>query len=132
MVLRWPADFPEDCPPEEAQTANGVYYYIVKSDPPEPSDFVSLYHRNRRLADRRIKRGASQCQTMGLSVFTLENDAVQCAIHNTRIGDRIARLVLGPDAGKVLPTPGGFESHHTWWHPEGYDPTAAATDVTAL
>ena len=132
MAIRWPADFPDDCPPEEAEPANGVYYCIVKNDPPQPSDFVSLYHRNRRLADRRIKRGASQCQTIGLSVYAHENDAVQCARQNTQIGDKIALLVLGPDAGKILPTPGGFESHHTWWHPEGYDPTDAATDVTDL
>lgn len=28
MALRWPADFPEDCPLEEATPANGVYYYL--------------------------------------------------------------------------------------------------------
>lgn len=44
MSLRWPADFPENCPPEEAYPTNGVYYRVVKTDPPELGDFVSLYH----------------------------------------------------------------------------------------
>ena len=129
MVLRWPADFPEDCPPEEAQPADGVYYYIVKNDPPEPSDFVSLYHRNRELALRRVRNGiVTECQTMGLSIFTEQSDAVARARQYTRIGDKIAQLTLGPDAGKILPTPRDGDSHHTWWKAEGYGPIA----VTAI
>lgn len=133
MAVRWPADFPEDCPPEEANPAGGVFYYVVKNDPPEPSDFISLYHRDRELAEKRVRRGASLCQTMGLSTYADENDAVRCAREFPKIGNRIARLTLEPDAGNVQYTPSGsFTSHHTWWLAEVYDPTEAGTVVIAL
>ena len=133
MALRWPADFPEDCPPEEAAPANGVYYYIVKNDPPEAGDFVSLYHRDRDLAERRARRGASLCQTMGLSIYTDAYDAVKCARDYPKIGDKIARLTLGPDTGKVQHTPSAsFASHHTWWLVEGCDPTKIAAVLAVL
>ena len=133
MVLRWPADFPEDCPPEEAQTANGVYYYIVKSDPPELADFASLYHRNRKLALRRVRNGiVTECQTMGLSIFIERSDAVARARQYTGIGDKIAQLTLGADAGEILSTPRDGDSHHTWWKAKDYDPVAAAAVVLNL
>ena len=133
MVLRWPADFPEDCPPEEAQPPRGVFYYIVKTDPAQAGDFVPLYHRNRELALRRVRNGiVTECQTMGLSIFTDQSDAVARARQYTGIGDKIAELALGPDAGKILPTPRGRDSHHTWWKAEGYDPIAVTAIVLNL
>ena len=133
MVIRWPADFPEGCPPEAAQPADGVYYYIVKNDPPEPGDFLSLYHRNRKLALRRVRNGiVTECQTMGLSIFINQPDAVARALEYTRIGDKVAQLTLGADAGKILPTPRDGDSHHTWWRTEDYDPAAAADVVLNL
>ena len=133
MLLRWPPGFPEDCPPQEAYPANGVYYRIVKNDPPEPGDFASLYRQNRQLADDRIQSGrATQCQTMGLSVFADGNEAVRRAIRFHLIGNKIARLTLGPAAGKILPTPTNGDSHHTWWQAVAYDPTDGATVVINL
>ena len=133
MLLRWPEDFPEDCPPEEADLANGVFYYIVKANPPRSSDFIPLYHRNRGLAMRRVRNGiVTECQTMGLSIFADQSDALARARQYPEIGDRIAQLALGPDAGKILSTPRDGDSHHTWWKAEGYDPAAVATVVLDL
>lgn len=130
---RWPADFPPHCPPGTALPADGVFYRIIKSDPPGPGDFVSQYHHNRRLADRNIRQGsATQCETMGLSVFADENDAADRARRYPGIGSRIAGLTLGPASGKILATPRGNNSHHTWWLPDGYDATQIAADVINL
>ena len=52
----WPPDFPEDCPPEDAVPADGVYYRIVNNDPPQSSDFVSVYHLRRERAMREVRR----------------------------------------------------------------------------
>ena len=41
--LGWPSYFPDDCPPEQASVPNGIYYRIVRTDPPDQSDFVSVY-----------------------------------------------------------------------------------------
>lgn len=126
----WPADFPADCPPAAALAADGVFYRVVKCDPPALCDFVSQYHQNRKLADRNIRQGiVSQCHTMGLSVFANESDAVARARRYPQIGRLIARLTLAPDSGKIQPTPRHGDSHHTWWLPEGYNPTDAAIVV---
>ena len=129
----WPADFPEDCPPDEADPADESYYRIVKSDPPETSDFVSLYHQNSRLADRNIISGrATKCETMGLSTYTDKGQALECARQFPQLGDKIARLTLKNDAGQVLATPRGVgDTHHTWWKAEGFDPIGSAKVVTS-
>jgi len=36
----WPDDFPKDVPPFDALDAAGIAYRIVKTDPPDESDFV--------------------------------------------------------------------------------------------
>ena len=120
----WPTDFPADCPPGDAGPSNGIYYHIVKSDPPGPGDFVSQYDKNRRRAENNVIRGyASLCETMGLSTFTDINDAVDCFHHYPMLGDKIARLTLGREAGKVKATPRySGESHHTWWKNQDFDP----------
>ena len=133
VTPRWQADFPDDCPPAEATPADGIYYRIVKNDPPEAGDFVSLYRLDRRLAVLRIKRGTvTQCETMGLSVYADADDATYWAERLPKIGDKIARLVLAPSAGEILPTPREGNSHHTWWQAMDYDPTVTATVETPI
>lgn len=130
VSYNWPADFPLDCPPGAALPADGVFYRIVNNDPTGLGDFVSQYRQNRRLADRNIRQGnATQCETMGLSVFANKSDAVARARRYPGIGDRIARLTLAPYSGKIQPTPRDGDSHHTWWLLEGYNPTGIAIVV---
>ena len=129
----WPADFPEDCPPEQALPADGTYYRIVKTDPPESSDFVSMYHQDRNRAEDAIRRGRrTLCETMGLSFFADIGQAVQCAGRYRRMGKKIETVTLTPNAGKALETPSEFPSHHTWWREERFDPTRYAQVVHRL
>lgn len=126
----WPTEFPEDCPPTQAHAANGSYYRIVKSDPPVRDDFVPVYIRNRRLAERVVSRGRrTLCETFGLSVYSDWNDAVQCASQYPKIGNMIANVNPTSSCGKVLHTGGEFDSHHTWWIVEGFDPTTLVSEV---
>ena len=133
MVLRWPADFPENCPPEGANPAGGIFYRIVKNDPPELGDFIPIYHLNRRRANDMMRRNSGvQCMLMGLSVYVDANEAVWYARRYHSLGDKIARLALEADAGEMLPTPRDGNSHHTWWQADGYNPVAIATVVMNL
>jgi hypothetical protein len=129
----WPADFPDDCPPEGASATDGTYYRIVKSDPPETSDFVSVYDQNRARAEKEVGRSRrTLCETMGLSVFADIDDALQCASRYRNLGKDIASVTLTPDSGKILETPGQFSSHHTWWKAEEFDPMRDAQVVRSL
>ena len=98
----WPADFPDDCPPEDAVPAGGVYYRIVKNDPPQSS------------------------------VYEDRDDAIKCALKFDSLGTHIAAADLTPDSGKILKTPGLFPSHHTWWIADGFDATALSASVDSL
>lgn len=127
LSYTWPEDFPEGCPPEQASRVNGTYYRIVKNDPPESGDFVSNYHLNQKRAEREISRGRrTQCETMGLSVYTESVDAIQCAQQFPKLGSKIAHLFLTPASGTALKTGSGWDSHNTWWKPQGFDPVGSA------
>ena len=129
----WPADFPEDCPPEQAVPANGTYYRIVRNDPPESSDFVSVYHLDRIRASRVIRSGRrTQCETMGLSIYADMNDAVANARRFKNIGDKIARITLRAESGKTLKTDGGYPSHYTWWKEESFEASSSVQVVDSL
>lgn len=80
-----------------------------------------------------IRRGSeAQCILMGLSVYTDANDAVRNARRYHNLGNKIARLTLGVDAGKILPTSRDGNSHYTWWQADGYNPIVIASVVTNL
>ena len=123
-LWNWPTDFPQDCPPYESGPADGSYYRIVKSDPPKPGDFVSVYYLSRGRAEKEVSDGKiSLCEIMGLSTFTDEDHARACARQFPQLGSKIAKLSLGKEAGKVLPTPRDiWTSHHTWWQATGIRP----------
>lgn len=92
-----------------------------------------MYHQNRTRAEGIIKRGErTMCETMGLSVYADENDAVQCALQYPNIGNKIARLTLTPASGRAIPTDGGFPSHHTWWKVRDFNPIDSVEVVHIL
>ena len=125
----WPPDFPDDCPPEDAVPANGVYYRIVKTNTPQSSDFVSIRHKDPDRADLAIANGLeTPCTTIGISVFEEKDEAVRRARKYRRLGSMLARVTLTPDTGKILhtPRPRGGGSHHTWWPVHGLDPVSVS------
>ena len=69
---------------------------------------------------------------MGLSTYTDKNQALECARQHPQLGDKIARLTLANDAGKVLAAPRVVgDTHHTWWKAEWFDPIGSAKVVTS-
>ena len=133
LPFNWPEDFPKDCPPEHAPHADGTYYRIVRNDPPEQSDFVSIYNLNRKRAEVEIGRGRrTQCETMGLSVYSELIHAIECAKQYPKLGDKIARLCLTPASGKAVQTGRGLDSHNTWWKALGFDPLESAQVIQII
>ena len=133
LPLNWPTDLPEDCPPEDSVAANGTYFRIVKSNPPVEADFASVYEINRKRAERQIRLGRrSECETMGLSVYSNIDDAVECARQFPGLGGIVAELDLSPDSGRTLLTVGGFASHNTWWKPADFNPLPISRAIIQL
>ena len=71
------------------------------------------------------------CETMGLSVYAEQNDAIQCA-KQYNLGDKIATIALTEQSGKLLRTHGGFDSHVTWWKAEHFNPNQAVLVVVDI
>lgn len=116
----WPDRLPDDCPPDEAEAADGRVFRIVKADPPTADDFRSVREQQPR---RKVK---DECQACGLSVFGAVDDATDMrdAIPAFR-GRLIAEGELSGEMGVMKPTPRNGNTHITWWTPEGLDPSPA-------
>ena len=67
--MQWPDHFPDDCPPENALSASGEVYRLVRKVPPKKLDFKS--HRENQ---PNRKFNAPECTVCGLSVYTDTED----------------------------------------------------------
>ena len=132
VSLTWPADLPEDCPPDTALPANGTYYRVVKNDPPEPGDFLSVYLLDPKRGENIRRHRITRRQVMGLSVYADRTSARECAAKYRRMGNKIAGVYLTPNAGQTLETPGQVPAHHTWWKYEEFNPAEHAEVVDSL
>lgn len=108
--MEFPSDWPAECPPSNAENANGDFYRIVKSCPPEDVDFLSLVELGRRFGKSKA------CQAHGLSGFTKLEDARHYITLFPKLGSKIAKGNLAEENGKLLVTPNSNSPrHHTWW-----------------
>lgn len=113
--MSWPKFYPPNCPPADAKPANGVFFRLVKSNPPEPKDFIPHFKQFPN------KAFECPCKASGISVNPDDGNAINLL---KRIPGYKKKLVavgeLSPDCGVVLCTPiESNPSHHTWWHPDG-------------
>lgn len=110
--MRFPDNWPENCPPEDADDAAGIVYRIVKNVPPLPEDLATHFETNRL-------RNAPACLRCGLSVFREVRDVVHQRLLLPKLGEFIASADLKPEHGKAKLTPGTQPTHTTWWAYEG-------------
>src|SRR5260370_39057749 len=64
--MSWPAFFPPDCPPPDAEAVTRQVLRFVDHDPPQAEDFLSLLQSGRSVPQNK------RCEAAGLSVFTDE------------------------------------------------------------
>lgn len=122
MCLAFPSDWPNGCPPEDAQDANGTVFRIVKNDPPNDVDFISHFESGR------IPK-APPCLRCGLSVFRELKDAVHQRLLMPKLGRWIAKATLEAVHGKTKLTQGQQPTHTTWW---AYDGVQRASPFTVV
>ena len=116
--MKWPAHFPENCPPVDSEPASGYVYRLIEGTIPDEMDFKPY----RELSpDRNF--AASECQACGLSVYRDLKDVRQLRNRVPRMRRKsVAVGALSPDLGRILNTPSlSYQSHHTWWQPEDED-----------
>lgn len=111
----FPDYYPKNVPPKTALDANGVFYRLVKHNPPTPKCFDNMY-----LADpNRLKRykGVKLTYCYGTSLYTDES-SLDNAFNKfpEGVGDRfVAKGELSPCDGKMLKTGAPDTTHYTVW-----------------
>jgi hypothetical protein len=115
-VLRFPAWFPPNCPPDSASDADGVVFRFVANDPIDPTDFES--HHERKLALQ-----SNACRRCSLSVYkSLEiarDRLVSLRTRNPKRAEKhIAQGELTSADGK-LSQAGQDPDHYEWWAFDG-------------
>jgi hypothetical protein len=105
---KFPADWPENCPPEDAVDANIEVFGCSKEFPPGKKDFKTAYEKN-------YKPDADPCLRRGLSVSITYEDAKKICEMFPRINKHIVSAQLTPGDGKIKKTKGPVPSHHTFW-----------------
>lgn len=112
----FPADFPADCPPADAEDAIGQVHRIVTSHELRAEDYLT-YAESGRLPK------ADPCRRHGLSVYRSFEEARHHQELRPYLGGFIASGELTPDAGKTKLT-NRRTGHTTWWPYPGIDRTA--------
>lgn len=123
QVLKFPDDWPADCPPADALDASGEFYRLFKTNPPASKDLMTHHERGTRLHD-------PPCLRCGLSVFRDRNDAEHQSRIYPKLGKIIGKAVLQPAHGTTKQT--GKPTHTTWWMVTGVDRAAAFTSFEEI
>lgn len=107
--MQFPTDWPENCPPQDAEDAHGNVYRVVKLDPVGADDFRTQHETGRM-------PNAPACLRCGLSVFQdLESAQHQHDLF-PKLGGFIAKGRLESKHGKIKRTPTSRAPRHTtWW-----------------
>ena len=109
--MSFPNNWPTECPPSDALNCNGLYFHILKENPPGADDLRSFHEKGRAL---RFQPKCA-CMPFGLSVFTDRDDVLHMRRTMPYLGKWIGTLTLTQQDGMVLLTPGQRPTHNTWW-----------------
>lgn len=118
---------PTGCPPEAAEEIidKKEVFRLVKTQPPTLADFKS----QRAEKPQAVFHGVTECQALGLSVFTERQDSEKALKLPVLRGRFVCRVSLGAGAGRIQQT--GRPSHHTWWPLAEFDILAHSNVETA-
>lgn len=117
--LTWPSFYPSCCPPDDATSAEGVVFRLVRNDPPSADDFLPWSVENDRV-DK-----STHCQSCAVSVFDRLDDVRQMQRRVPAQRPKpVAEGELKSEMGVTKPT-GKNRGHRSWWLPEGIDPSPA-------
>lgn len=111
--MTFPQYLPLGCPPAAAPPACGEVFRVVKSDPPDDTDFRTPYEAG-TLPTRPL------CLRCALSVARMPDDVVHLRSVYPQLGSLVAGGVLEVADGVLQPSPNRLQpTHETWWPFDG-------------
>lgn len=113
-AVKFPSDWPENCPPSDAVECGMEFYRAVEAFP-DAAEFKTAFQNGK------FKK-VCPCLRRGLSVL----ESLQAALHHTSLFPKRKIIILAlvdQQHGKAKSTPSKTQPKHwTWWPPEGLDP----------
>lgn len=122
--MHWPNDFPENCPPNDAQARSIIVYMLISTPIDVEKDFLPLYDRQPKGQANLREDAWRWCQAKGLSVFENKEHlrSIQGNVRRFK-NHQIGRFRITPAMGVLKPTSSLYgDSHRTWWFPVGIKP----------
>jgi hypothetical protein len=108
-MLKYPPDWPENCPPQDATPAGGDLYRIVSSNPPRIDDLESYEELG-------TPARGSECRRRAISVFETREMACHRLRYSPYLGSAVAKGTLDATHGKLKLT-NAKSGHIAWWCP---------------
>ena len=119
LEYAWVEDLPKNCPPPKAVPPDDETFFRLVDVPVTDRDYSS----NRRLFPQKFFK-VSECIARSTSLFDDPETCAEMLRFPRHRGKKVARLVLPPESGLVMPT-GERDNHVSWWRAVGFDPIAA-------
>ena len=107
--MEYREDLPNGCPPAEAKPLTMRLYRLIRSFPPEESDFDSQWLEH---SEKQAEWENIECRAKGLSLFISLRVARQKAKGRRMLRKEVCAVKVTPESGLVEQT-SGF--HFTWW-----------------
>lgn len=116
--MQWPDFFPDECPPDNSESATGIVFRLISGNKPKEKDFLSY----RELYPSK-KFKLPECRVCSLSVYKLADDIerLKRRVPATR-KKKLSKGSLSSKYGKIKHTPTQGDSHHSWWRTENSQP----------
>lgn len=118
---KFPPDWPDGCPPDDAVDAGGKVYRIVANNLPAADDLKSYEELG-------TPARGSECRRRAISVFDSKAAARHRLDLSPHLGIAVAKATLSPEHGKQKLT-SRQSGHIAWWCAEGVDRVALFTEV---
>lgn len=118
--MKWPNLFPVDCPPDNAEKVDGVYFRLVEKSPPTDADVQS--HRE-AYPDKEWGSKTACCKACGLSVYSKRADAERTRRRIPALRRKLIAVAnVTEPSGLLAATPSAnANSHCTWWVSPDYN-----------
>ncbi len=108
LIAMWFEPLPNQCPPGDATTPNGVYFRVTETSQATCEDFWS----HRKLNPDQ-KYNTNECRAMAVSVFDSSQAAQKLLLMERHRHKVITAVKLDSNAGKIQKN--GQPNHFSWW-----------------
>jgi hypothetical protein len=115
LLMKWKEELPENCPPPEAVSPNGVFFRLY-----DPNDYPSTFFSHRRLFPLK-DFNASECIARAISVYDTEASCAEITKYPAQRNKRVLPVNLRPEDGLIQKT-GKSPNHFSWWMEQSFEP----------